>query len=291
MKRPAALVKLLLGHELRNIREDSGRKQTHVAKLAGLRQADLSKFESGTAGLDNDEIRRLLAIYGDLEPTVARHIESLLSENPTEQGTRVRRTGAQTAHPVDFRRFIDLEAFSQELRWFENGPLPGILQTEKYARALYQLRPELVADEGGLEQAVAARMARKRIFKREDLGRISVLLYEASIAQRQADLDAMREQLAHLAELALHPLLDIRVVPFSRPVSGAIVHRHVLFEIPAVTRPLEILYTETLEGPRYTADVSAVSLSKDMWSRMVEFALPKDGTLELINNYMEGWKR
>jgi hypothetical protein len=92
--------------------------------------------------------------------------------------------------------------------------VPGLLQTEEYARAIFSASPDEVPP-GELKARLEHRMRRQRIFDRESPPPYQALIHEAALRIRYGDSKVMHGQLERLLEAAEHPAITIRVIPFS----------------------------------------------------------------------------
>ena len=116
------------------------------------------------------------------------------------------------AYPGWFAGWPDKEAQARRLRSFQPLVVPGLLQTETYARAILSTRMGATREE--LDDAVAGRMERQRILEREHPPELWVILDEAVLRRPVGGPDVMREQLARLVEAGQRPNIAIQVVPF-----------------------------------------------------------------------------
>jgi hypothetical protein len=101
------------------------------------------------------------------------------------------------------------------LRWWEPLVVPGLLQTEAYARAMIRAgRPG--DSDAEVEQMVIARISRQAIWDRKDPPppMLFAVLGEAILRQRVGDSQIMRDQLGHLADMAANPRVTVQVLPF-----------------------------------------------------------------------------
>ena len=116
------------------------------------------------------------------------------------------------AYPGWFAGWPDKEAQARRLRSFEPLVVPGLLQTETYARAILSTRMGATREE--LDDAVAGRIERQRVLDREHPPELWVILDEAVLRRPVGGPEVMREQLARLVEVGQRPNIAIQVVPF-----------------------------------------------------------------------------
>jgi len=116
--------------------------------------------------------------------------------------------------PSWFRPFVDYEAGATSLRLFEHVLVPGLLQTEDYARAVLATRPNTTEEE--IDRLVSARLARQEILARDDPPLLWVVLDEGVLHREVGDnSEVMRGQLLHLAQMSRRPNVTVEVVPYS----------------------------------------------------------------------------
>jgi hypothetical protein len=96
------------------------------------------------------------------------------------------------------------------LRWYEPLVVPGLLQTEGYARAILSARPDGNLDD--LDEQVAARLARQAVLDRPDAPQLWCVLDEGVLHRAIGGSKVMRSQLYRLAEVAEHPKTTIQVI-------------------------------------------------------------------------------
>ncbi|MCJ1677638.1 helix-turn-helix domain-containing protein [Streptomyces sp. APSN-46.1] len=115
-------------------------------------------------------------------------------------------------YPKKVRDLAKLESDAVELGAYGNHNLHGLLQTEEYAWALYEIRrPAFSPDE--VERHVAARMARQEIFHRQPLPALTFVLEQATLERTIGGRDVLRRQLEHLLDIARLRNVEIQVMP------------------------------------------------------------------------------
>jgi transcriptional regulator with XRE-family HTH domain len=117
---------------------------------------------------------------------------------------------AGEAYPVWFRPFAHHEAAATALRTFELAVVPGLLQTEEYARALLSARVGVSGVD--VDQRVAARMERQAVLQRDTPPLMWVLLDEGVLRRPVGGREVMRHQIEYLAELTERPNVVIQVI-------------------------------------------------------------------------------
>jgi transcriptional regulator with XRE-family HTH domain len=197
-----------LGTELLKLREAAGLKGRESAALLGTDAARLSQIESGVGGVSEGTVRRLASNYSCTDVEL---IDALV----------VMATGRSQGWWGEFRgklpnSFLDLAELEHHCRYrldVEFLHVPGLFQTEDYARAVFSYRvPEL--PDGDLEWRVRHRMTRKVIIEGSPPVPYEAVIHEAALRIRVGDRTATRAQLAHILELSEADHITVRVIPF-----------------------------------------------------------------------------
>jgi hypothetical protein len=214
-----------------------------------------------------------------------------LSRGNTERGRWV---GHRAAVPEWFRVYVDLERDAEDIRLTEVEVVPGLLQTEAYARALF----EEALPFGGptdVDGAVKSRLERQQILDRDDPPMLSCILTESCIRRMVGGRQVMAEQLRHLAALAGQPRIQLQLRPFDdESPSGVIAHRFIMLRIPAPgdAPPLGFVYCEDFDNARYIDDPQTVRAYEGLWGTLQAAALSPTETRrrlrELARQLTEG---
>jgi transcriptional regulator with XRE-family HTH domain len=117
-----------------------------------------------------------------------------------------------------FRPFAEAEAEAVALRMFEHTLMPGLFQTEDYARIL--MKTYLGATEDEVKERLAGRMERQRILGKDKPPRVIALLDEQVLDRNVGGPAVMADQVCRLAEIARLPRVTIQVIPADWPHTG-----------------------------------------------------------------------
>ncbi|MEU6334133.1 helix-turn-helix domain-containing protein [Streptomyces cellulosae] len=197
-----------LATELRRLRESSGLSAREAAALLGVSAPQISQIESGLAGLSEERLRRLASHYVCTD-------ESFVDALVAMATGRVRGwwEDYRGRLPTPFLDLAELEYHATFLREAQFLYVPGPLQTEDYARAVFAYRvPELPADE--LELRVRHRMQRKSVLDGPEPTPYEAIIHEAALRIMVSDRATSRAQLDHLLERSASDHVSIRVIPF-----------------------------------------------------------------------------
>jgi transcriptional regulator with XRE-family HTH domain len=196
-----------LAAELREIREAKGRSGESVAAALRWSPSKISRYERAKTGLRPREVERLLDYYGVTGDRRSRLLA--LAEDATQKGWW---EDFGDILSEDYRQFIGLEYEAASLAIWHVDVVPGLLQTEAYARHIIgsYSRVEPVAPRM-IGRLVKVRMQRQDVLDRDGVD-VDVVLDESILMRRIGDRSVMYEQLMQLAEKADRPNITIRVL-------------------------------------------------------------------------------
>jgi len=182
------------------------------------------------------------------------------------------------AYPGWFADWPDKEAQARRLRSFEPMVVPGLLQTEAYARAILSTRVGVTGED--LDEAVAARMDRQRILDREQPPELWVILDEAVLRRPVGGPEVIREQLAYLTGAARRPHIVIQVVPFTAGAHEGM--RGGAFVLAEFDGASALAYQDAASSGQIIEDAAEVSALGVTWDTLRLEALPRVTSVSLI---------
>lgn len=189
---------------------------------------------------------------------------------------------SRTRHPDWYRGYAKLEAEAVELHFYANQGVPGLLQTEDYARAVFSHRRPLL-DEETIERRVADRMARQQIFERWPSPSFTYVLEEAVLRRPIGGLAVLKGQLSHLLRIARKRTVEIHVLPTDTEEHPNL---DSAFNLLTPKGHQEVAYTETQGHPRLITDPEEVRLIADRYGSMRGMALNPRESLALIEKML-----
>ncbi|NEB75507.1 helix-turn-helix domain-containing protein [Streptomyces sp. SID14478] len=193
-----AAVMALIGRQLRAWRETSGLRASELAAAMGYGEGIVYKVESGT------RIPR---------PEFLDKADEVLNAGGRLSG--MKEDAVTLRYPKKVRDLAETEAKAVELTAYWTHKLPGLLQTPEYAQALFSMRrPALSSDQ--IERALAARSARKSIFRRDPAPDLCFIQEEATLRRPIGGKMVLRGLLEHLLEIGQLSTVDIQVMPTDR---------------------------------------------------------------------------
>jgi transcriptional regulator with XRE-family HTH domain len=199
-----------LRYELRRLREEAGLTHSEVAHRLEWSPSKLSRIETGQSRVNTGDVADLLGVYG-VSDEASREALIQLAREARRRGWWTRYTDV-----LGSGTYIGLEAEASAIHTFESQFVPGLLQTEDYARAVIsdgQVRP----DPEDVERRVTARMARKELFARPEPPELWAVLDESVILRPVGGPAVMRDQLRHLIEVSTRPnaTVTLQILPLS----------------------------------------------------------------------------
>ncbi|MFE7896391.1 helix-turn-helix domain-containing protein [Streptomyces sp. NPDC057424] len=197
-----------LALELRRLRDAAGLTAREAAALLGVSAPQISQIEAGLAGVSAKRLRRLAAHYVCTDEVFIDALVAVATDR-----TRGWWEDYRGLLPTPFLALAELEHHATFLREAQFLYIPGPLQTEAYARAVYAYRvPELPEEDRELR--VRHRMQRKVILKGPTPKPYEAVVHEAALRIMVSDRATSRAQLVHLLELSEAADVTVRVIPF-----------------------------------------------------------------------------
>jgi hypothetical protein len=274
----ADMINAQLGIELRRLREEAGYTAVEACEPLKAQGPKLSKIENGKQGATPEEVRILCEFYRASNDE-RDYLVALTEQRPKH---RRRRAGKRDAVPDWFRRFLALEWDATEIKTYQIDMVPGLLQTEDYARAMIRAwEPE--ADERLIDKQVEARMKRQDVLRRSGRPslRLDVVLGEGAVRRMLGDKKVMRLQLKHLAMMARRPNITVRVLPFDVPDRISVPSAFQLFRL--AQQNISTVYLEDLFGATYLKEPEEYTQYSSVYGRLRDAALEPEGSRVLID--------
>jgi transcriptional regulator with XRE-family HTH domain len=228
--------------ELKRLREAAGLTQDDVAERLDWHATKVFRIETGRTGPHPNDVRVMMEVYG-VTDQAQRDALVQLAKDARQRGWWY---SYRDVLPSRYEFFIGLEEEAASIWTFELAAVPGLLQTQDYARALVRGGP-LELDHEEVERRVEVRMTRQRVLTKPDRAQLWAILDEAAIRRVVGGPAVMRAQLQHLLTESEQGKTTIQVVPYS---VGAHPGTAGSFTIQGFADPREIdvVYMETIGG-------------------------------------------
>ncbi len=233
-----------LGAELRKMRLSSGLTTEYAAGLLGIERTHVSNMESGIRPISPERVRTLASNYGCPEPAYVDALAEMAVSK--ERGWWERHRGTLPAGLLDIAA---VEWYATRVRTAQVMHVPGLLQTEDYARGVFTaVLPPLTRLE--VELRVAHRIERQQVFERSEPLSYVAYVHEAALHMPYGGTDVTRQQLKHLCTMSERSTVDVRIIP--NEVGGFPGAGHALLYAEGVTPQLDTVQLDSAHGPEFT---------------------------------------
>ncbi|MFE1754467.1 helix-turn-helix domain-containing protein [Streptomyces anandii] len=208
LRREPTARQVRLATELRRLRDAAGLRAREAAELLGVSSVQISQIESGTSGVSEARLRRLAMHYMCTDEEFVSALVAMATDRTRGWWEQYR-----WLLPTSFLDLAELEYHATYLREVQFLRIPGPLQTEDYARAVFSDRvPELSAEE--VELRVRHRMQRRVALDEPGPTPYVAIIHEAALRIRVSDRPTSRAQLAHVMDVSDADHISVRVIPF-----------------------------------------------------------------------------
>jgi transcriptional regulator with XRE-family HTH domain len=236
--------RMILGSQLRRLREEAGVTRQQAGYNIRGSESKISRLELGRVGFKERDVTDLLTMYG-VEDANERQTFLDMVKQSNEPGWW-RRFGETM--PNWFTDLVGLEEAAARIQIWEPLYVSGLLQIEGYARAIFSHgRPEMADDR--VDQLVALRMRRQKMFSRPDAPRVWMVLDESVLHRPIGGVKVLKRQIEYLLEMSALPHVSVQVLPYSRSGLSA-EHAFSLLRFGEPELP-NIAYVEYLTGAHY----------------------------------------
>ncbi|MEC4016986.1 helix-turn-helix domain-containing protein [Streptomyces sp. H27-D2] len=253
----------LIGAQLALFRKVAHLTQRELADRVRVHEETIASIEQG---------RR------PLKPDLAEELDNAL-ETKGALAVAVANLPELDRFPVWAAEFMDREAEAIALASYENQVLPGLLQTEGYARAVFRSRIPILS-EGEIERQVTDRIERQGLLHRDGRPTISFVIAEAVLMDRLGGPAVFEEQRQHLRTCADLPGLSLQVMPCGRWTHAALDGPFVLLE---TSEHDHLAYAETQRGSQLISDPGEVSILAQRYAMLRTQALNPEDTKTLLD--------
>jgi hypothetical protein len=269
------VLRILVGSQLRRLREASGVTREEAAYAIRGSEAKMSRIESGRVGFKTRDVADLLTLYGLTEGS-ARDVVLSLAQQANEPGWWHRYSDTM---PDWFSTYVGLEQAATIIRGYEAQYVPGLLQTEAYAKAVVALGEAVRADE--VTKRVELRMHRQQLLYTPKPPDYWAVIDEAVLRRNLGGRQVMRDQLDHVLQASNRPNITVQVVPFERSDVAAVGGPFTLLRFAEPDLP-DIVYLEQLNSALYlNRDVDVMNYLQII-NRLAAGALTPQRSAELI---------
>ncbi|MFD6434877.1 helix-turn-helix domain-containing protein [Streptomyces venezuelae] len=269
---------VVLGRRLQDLREGAGLKREEAAKILRVAPATVRRMETAEVALKIPYLQLLLKSYGVADDEADAFV--MLAEEANRPGWWQR---FHDILPNWFSMYVSLEGAASLIRSYEPHFVPGLLQTEEYARAVMRSGAIGQTRPADIERYVALRMERQALLTREDAPRLWVVMDETALRRPVGDADLMRDQVDRLLEAAELPHVTLQVATFAAGPHPGTFGPFVLFRFAMAELP-DMVYSEYLTGAVYLDARTEVATHLEVMDRMAAQAATAQRTKELLRD-------
>jgi hypothetical protein len=202
---------MIVGSQLRRLREAAGVAPDKAGHEIRASRSKISRMETGRVSFKERDIADLLTLYGVTGGQVRAGILSLARQaNAPGWWSKYGDVLADW-----FEAYLDLEAAASVIRSFEPQLVPGLFQTEAYARAVTQLGDKVASAEE-IQRRVSLRLKRQELLARPEPPQVWAVIDEGALRRPVGSPAVMREQMERLMLIAGQRHVTVQVVPFAR---------------------------------------------------------------------------
>ncbi|MEU1331250.1 helix-turn-helix transcriptional regulator [Streptomyces sp. NPDC005865] len=268
-----------LGTELRRLREAAGISAKEIAGLLGTSSAHMSQIESGRSGISEDRLRRLAAHCACGNDHLIDALATMAAER-----TRGWWEEYRGLLPTSFLDVSELEHHATTRQDVEFLQVPGLLQTEDYARALFSFRvPELPQSE--LEPRVSHRMRRRTIIEAPDPIPYETVIHESALRFRVGDRKSARAQLTRVLGMSEIENVSVRVIPFD--LDGFAGSSSAMVYAGGVIPRLDTVVRDAPHGTGFLDSEAQLDRFRTLFRKMEERSLPPERSRDFIHKLVK----
>jgi transcriptional regulator with XRE-family HTH domain len=228
--------------ELRSARQAAGLTQENVAEAMDWSPSKIIRIEAGSTGISTNDLKALLALYKVVDAARTDELVGL---------ARIARERSWWSDYKDdvsprFFQFIEHEAAASSMRGFQPLMVPGLFQTEEYARTVIE-QFAVTTSPQRVDTLIKIRMKRQELLRRSDAPLMHYVLDEAAIRRQVGGKAVMRRQILYLSEIAKRPNVTVEIVPFTAGVHPGMQGPFVILDL-AEAADDDVLFLETARG-------------------------------------------
>jgi len=270
------VLRMILGRQLHELREKAGLSYEQAAEAIYASPWTIRRMERAEGNLKPLAVKGLLAAYGI---TDEREVSAFLA-----LGRDAARPGWWHSYsdvlPAWFRVSVGLEEAAELIRGYDPHCVPGLLQTEDYARALIATGfPDAPAEETG--RRVALRLARQQLLARPHPPKLWTVIDEGALRRPAGGRGVMRAQIDHLIAAAAMPHVTLQILPFAAGPHPAPYGPFRVFRFPGRQLP-DIVYGESLTSAFYLDKPDEAAAWLQALDRVCTQASPAARTPEIL---------
>jgi hypothetical protein len=241
-----------------------------VTSRAMFSPTKLSRLETGRVGASPRDIRDLCIVYGITDPAERDRLMGLARE------------GKQRAwwqrYDVPYATYIGLEAEAASIRNYDTDIVPGLLQVEGYARALFAVDPDFSPVK--IDNSVEVRIRRQALLTKGDAPIFHFIIDEGALRRPIGGPAVMKAQLDRIMQVAILSKITFQVIPLGVGAHPGLDSNFVIveFDKPVVN---DVVYLEGPAGNVYLESVADLARFRRFFGLLQSVALDPEGSIAL----------
>ncbi|KIE28595.1 XRE family transcriptional regulator [Streptomyces sp. MUSC 125] len=272
---------VVLGKRLQELREAAGLGRDEAAQVLRVASATVRRMEMAEVALKIPYVQVLLSTYGVADEEAAAFVR--LAEEANQPGWWQR---FHDVLPDWFSLYVSLEGAAQVIRSYEPHFVPGLLQTEEYARAVLESGTIGQTEPETIERHVSLRMERQRLLECDDPPHLWVIMDETVVSRPvSARAEVMRNQLDRLLEYAERDRVTLQIAEFSAGPHPGTYAPFTLFRFAEPELP-DMVFTEYLTGALYLDSRREVAAHLEVLDHMTARAASAQRTKKILREHL-----
>jgi len=273
---------VVLGKRLQELREAAGLSRDEAARVLRVASATVRRMETAEVALKIPYVQVLLTTYGVRDDDAAAFVA--LAEEANRPGWWQR---FHEVLPDWFSMHVSLEGAARMIRSYEPHFVPGLLQTEEYARAVLEAGTVGQSGPEAIEGHVSLRMARQKLLSREHPPHLWVVMDE-TVLRRPVSIrgEVMRDQLDRLLEAAESDHVTLQVAEYAQGPHPGTYAPFCLFRFAEPELP-DMVVSEYLTGALYLDSRAEVAMHLEVLDHMTARAASAQETKKILRKYRE----
>ncbi|MEU7561806.1 helix-turn-helix domain-containing protein [Streptomyces eurythermus] len=256
----------MLGRQLAAARRAKGLSQPGLAAALNIHEETVASIEQGRRVLKLD----MAELFDEFLETKGMLAAGVANLPEVDQ------------FPLWAEEYIEQEREAIVLSFYANQVLPGLLQTEAYARAvLHEHVPAY--DEDELETKLTGRIGRQELFRRKSPPTVSFVIWEPVLHLAVGGPDIQTDQLQHLRRVAEHPHVSMQFLSLASDAHAGLDGPFVLLE---TSDHQHLAYTESQRGSQWVSNPDEVSILARQYAMLRTQALTTQRSQDLLDSLL-----
>ena len=251
-----------------------------VATALGWSESKLSRIETAHTGISETDLERLLTLYG-------LRVEDRGRLRDLARRGRARAWWApyRSSVPNPYEEYLSLEAEAARIFEWEAQVVPGLLQTDEYARAVIETGAD-VDDTETIHRRLSVRMGRQVVFSRDPPPILQIVIDESVLLREVGGREVQCRQLDKLYESSLRPGVELQILPFKAGAHAGLTESFLVLEFPEGSRN-PVVHVEGLTGGLFRVKPEEIDVYQDAFDDLQERALSRDASRTVVAELRE----